>query len=143
VYLQAVHGTPGPDGGQRPLPTLAECGFWGEDDALRRRNLNQPLDESLPRRVARLCRKGEVAPKVNARRSHAELEFTGVKELERRCASHQEVGVWREADMHALEPCRPSKPLSGGEQTHMPTMQPVKDSKGEDRPRSALHGRNF
>jgi hypothetical protein len=139
MHLQAVHGTPGPDGGQRPLPTLAECGFWGEDDALRRRHPNQPLDEALPRRVTRLWRKGEVAPKVNTRRGHADLEFTCVKELERRCASHQQVGVWREANVHTAEPCRPSKPLSRGEQAHMPTMQPVKDSKGENRPRSALH----
>jgi len=107
MHLQAVHGTPGPDGGQCPLPTLAEGRFWGEDDALRRRHPNQPLDEALPRRV-----------------------FTCVKELERRCASHQQVGVWREANMHAAEPCRPSKPLSRGEQAHMPSMQSIKDPKG-------------
>jgi hypothetical protein len=139
MHLQAVHGTPGPNVGQCPLPTLAEGRFWGEDDALRRRHLNQPLDEALPRRVTRLWRKWQVAPEVNTRPRHAELEFTCVEELEGGCASHQQVGVWREADMHALEPCRPSKPLSGGEQTHMPTMQSVKDSKGENRPRSALH----
>jgi hypothetical protein len=139
MYLQAVRGAPGTYVGQRPLAALAERGFWGEDDAFRHRHLNQPLDEALPRRVTRLCRKGEVAPKVNTRRGHAELEFTCVKELERRCASHQQVGVWRESNMHALEPCSSSKPLSGGKQAHMPTMQSVKDSKGEDRPRSAFH----
>jgi hypothetical protein len=37
------------------------------------------------------------------------------------------VGVWGEADVHALESCRPSKPLSRGEQAHMATVQPIKD----------------
>jgi hypothetical protein len=58
--------------------------------------------------------------------------------LERGCAAYQQVGVWREANVNALKPCRPSKPLSSGEQTHMPTMEPIKDPKGEDRPRSTL-----
>ena len=34
--------------------------------------------------------------------------------------------------MHALEPCRPGKSLSGGEQAHMPSMQPIKHPKGQD-----------
>jgi hypothetical protein len=139
VYLQAVRGAPGANVGQRPLAALAERGFWGENDALRRRHLSQTLDEALPGGVARLWRKWQVAPEVNTRPRHAELKLACVEELEGGCASHQQVGVWRESNMHALEPCSSSKPLSGGEQTHMPTMQSVKDSKGEDRPRSAFH----
>jgi hypothetical protein len=46
--------------------------------------------------------------------------------------------MWREANVNALKPCRPSKPLSSGEQAHMTTMEPIKDPKGEDRPRSTL-----
>jgi hypothetical protein len=34
--------------------------------------------------------------------------------------------------MHALKSGRPRKPLSGGEEAHMPTMQSVKNSKGQD-----------
>ena len=41
--------------------------------------------------------------------------------------------------MHPLQPCCPRKPLSCGEEAHMPTMQPIKDPKGEDRPGSTLH----
>jgi hypothetical protein len=139
MYLQAVRGAPGTDVGQRPLAALAERGFWGEDDALRRRHPDETFDEVLPGGVARLWRKGEVTPKVDAGPRHAELKLACVEELEGRCASHQQVGVWREANMRALEPCSSSKPLSGGEQAHMPTMQSVKDPKGEDRPRSAFH----
>jgi hypothetical protein len=139
MYLQAVRGAPGTNVGQRPLAALAERGFRGENDALRRRHPNQTLDEALPGGVARLWRKWQVAPEVNTRPRHAELKLACVEELEGGCASHQQVGVWRESNMHALEPCRPSKPLSGGKQAHMPTMQSVKDSKGENRPRSAIH----
>jgi hypothetical protein len=35
--------------------------------------------------------------------------------------------VGREANVHPLKPCCPRKPLSGGEQAHMATVQPVKD----------------
>jgi hypothetical protein len=139
MYLQAVRGAPGTYVGQCPLATLAERGFRGENDALRRRHLSQTLDEFLPGRVARLWRKWQVAPEVDTRPRHAELKLACVEELEGGCASHQQVGVWRESNMHALEPRRPGKSLSGGEQAHMPTMQSVKDPKGEDRPRSAFH----
>jgi hypothetical protein len=139
VYLQAVRGAPGAYVGQCPLAALAERGFRGENDALRRRHPDETFDEALPGGVARLWRKWQVAPEVNTRPRHAELKLACVEELEGGCASHQQVGVWREANMHALEPCSSSKPLSGGKQAHMPTMQSVKDSKGENRPRSALH----
>jgi hypothetical protein len=139
VYLQAVRGAPGAYVGQCPLAALPERRFRGEDDALRRRHPDEALDEALPGRVARLWRKWQVAPEVNTRPRHAELKLACVEELEGGCASHQQVRVWRETYVHALEPCSPSKPLSGGEQAHMPTMQSVKDSKGENRPRSALH----
>jgi hypothetical protein len=139
VHLQAVRRSPGANVGQRPLPALTERGLRGEDDALRRRHLDETLDEVLPGGVARLWRKWQVAPEANTRPRHAELKLACVEELEGGCASHQQVGVWREANMHALEPCRPSKPLSGGEQAHMPTMQSIKDPKGQDRPRSAFH----
>jgi hypothetical protein len=139
MYLQAVRGAPGAYVGQCPLAALTEGRFRGEDDALRRRHPDETFDEALPGRVARLWRKWQVAPEVDTRPRHAELKLACVEELEGGCASHQQVGVWRESNMHALEPCSSSKPLSGGEQTHMPTMQSVKDSKGENRPRSALH----
>jgi hypothetical protein len=139
MYLQAVRGAPGTNVGQRPLAALAERGFRGENDALRRRHPDETLDEVLPGGVARLWRKWQVAPEVDTRPRHAELKLACVEELEGGCASHQQVGVWREANVHTAEPCRPSKPLSGGKQAHMPTMQSVKDSKGENRPRSAIH----
>jgi hypothetical protein len=139
VHLQAVRSPPGPNVGQRSFPALPKRGFWGEDDALRLGHLDEAFDETLPRCIPRLLRKGEVAPEVDTRPRHAELKLACVEELEGGCASHQQVGVWRESNMHALEPCRPSKPLSGGKQAHMPTMQSVKDSKGENRPRSAIH----
>jgi hypothetical protein len=132
VDLQTVGGTPGANVWQRPLTALPEGRFWGEDDALCRGHRYETFDEALPGGVARLWRKGEIAPEVNTRPRHAELKLACVEELEGGCASHQQVGVWREANMHALEPRRPSKPLSGGEQAHMPTMQSVKDPKGED-----------
>jgi hypothetical protein len=130
MYLQAVRGAPGTNVGQRPLAALAERGFRGENDALRRRHPNQTLDEALPGGVARLWRKWQVAPEVDTRPRHAELKLACVEELEGGCASHQQVGVWCEANMHAAEPCRPSKPLSRGEQAHMPSMQSIKDPKG-------------
>jgi hypothetical protein len=120
------------------LPALAERGLRGEDNALRPRHLDEALDEALPRRIARLWRKGEVTPKVDAGPRHAKLELPCVEELERGCAAYQQVGVWREANVNALKPCRPSKPLSSGEQAHMPAMEPIKDPEGEDRPRSTL-----
>jgi hypothetical protein len=131
VYLQAVRGAPGTNVGQRPLAALTEGRFWGEDDALRGRHPNQTLKEVLPGGVARLWRKWQVAPEVNTRPRHAELKLPCVEELEGGCASHQQIGVWGEADMHALEPCRPGKSLSGSEQAHMATVQPVKDPEGQ------------
>jgi hypothetical protein len=122
VHLQAVSGAPGSNVGQRPLAALTEGRFWGEDDALRRRHPNQTLKEVLPGGVARLWRKGEVAPEVNTRPCHAELKLPCVEELEGSCAPNQLVGVWRESNMHTLEPCSSSKPLSGGKQAHMPSM---------------------
>jgi hypothetical protein len=139
VHLQAVRGAPGTNVGQRPLAALAECGLRGEDDALRRRHPDEALDEVLPGGVARLWRKWQVAPEVNTRPRHAELKLACIEELEWGCASHQQVRVRRETNMHALESCRSSKPLGGGEQAHMPTMQSIKDPKGQDRPRSAFH----
>jgi hypothetical protein len=129
VYLQAVRGTPGTNVGQRPLAALAERGFRGENDALRRRHPDETLDEVLPGGVARLWRKWQVAPEVNTRPRHPELKLACIEELEGGCASHQQVGVWGEADMHALEPRRPGKSFSSGEQAHMATVQPVKDPK--------------
>jgi hypothetical protein len=122
VHLQAVRGAPGTNVGQRPLAALAEGRFWGEDDALRRRHPDETLDEVLPGGVARLWRKWQVAPEIDTRPRHAKRKLACVEELEGGCSSHQQVGVRREANMHALEPRRPSKPLSGGEQAHMPSM---------------------
>jgi hypothetical protein len=127
VHLQTVSGAPGANVGQRPLAALTEGRFWGEDDALRRRHPNQTLKEVIPRGVARLWRKWQVAPEINTRPCHTELKLARVKQLEGGCASHQQVGVWRESNMHALEPCSSSKSLSGGEQAYMATVQPVKD----------------
>jgi hypothetical protein len=139
VDLQTVGGTPGANIWQRPLTALPEGRFWGEDDALCRSHRYETFDEALPGGVARLWRKWQVAPEVDTRPRHTELKLACVEEPEWGCASHQQVGMWRETYVHALEPCRSSKPLSGGKQAYMPTMQSVKDSKGENRPRSALH----
>jgi hypothetical protein len=122
-----VSRTPGANAWQRPLAALAEGRFWGEDDALRPRHPNQALDEVLPRGVARLWREWQVAPEVDTRFGHTEFKFAYIKELEGGCTPNQLVGVRGEADMHALEPGRPSKSLSSGEEAHMATMQSIED----------------
>jgi hypothetical protein len=121
------------------LAPLTERGFWGEDDALRLGHLDEALDETLPRCIPRLWRKGEVAPEVDTRPRHAKFNLAWVEKQQWCCPTHQQIGVRREANMHPLEPCRSGKPLRCGQQAHVPTMQPIKNPKGEDRTGSTLH----
>jgi hypothetical protein len=133
-----VDGTPGSNIRQRPLAALTKCGFWRENDPLRLGHPDETLDELLPGGIARLWSEGQVAPEVDTRPRHAELELPYIKELEGGCAPNQLIGVWREADMHALEPRRPSQSLGSGEQPHMATVEPIEDAEGENRTRRSV-----
>jgi hypothetical protein len=90
------------------------------------------FNEALPGGVAHLRREREVTPEINPRTRHAKLKLAWVKEEQRRSTTNQCIGVRCEAKMHALKSGRPRKSLSGGEEAHMPTVQPVKNSKGQD-----------
>jgi hypothetical protein len=138
VHLKAMQRAPSPHVGKRSLSTLPERGFRGEDNALRRGHPNKAFEEVLPGCIPHLWRKGQIAPEVYPRPRHAELELPYVKELEGGCAPNQLIGVWREADMHALEPRRPSQSLGSGEQPHMATVEPIEDAEGENRTRRSV-----